>query len=261
MFSRSVLACLIASAAALAPADRAAADGAEAFVGGLLGSAIGTAIVNRPQQQRGHRRAPLRDQARPGAGGQHLPARGQPAGPDRAQLLRLPGRRRRRRPGRQLARRDRPVPGLPRLPADRGADRVREGLPDLVLRPRHRRRPAGGADHGRERPGEPRPAPRLPPGADGGPRAPCRAGARGGAAPAAAAPVVEAAAAPAGGRAARPPAPADGGAGGRGGRRGAGRQRAAELPARAPRRRRSTATATASTSRRAATAASSPPRR
>lgn len=52
MLRRSVLACLAASAAALAPADRAAADGAEAFVGGLLGSAIGTAIVNRPQQQR-----------------------------------------------------------------------------------------------------------------------------------------------------------------------------------------------------------------
>ena len=52
MVSRSVLACLVASAAALAPADRASADGAEAFVGGLIGSAIGNAIVNRPQQQR-----------------------------------------------------------------------------------------------------------------------------------------------------------------------------------------------------------------
>ena len=52
MLSRSVLACVLASAAALAPASPAAADGAEAFVGGLLGSAIGNAIVNRPQQQR-----------------------------------------------------------------------------------------------------------------------------------------------------------------------------------------------------------------
>jgi peptidoglycan hydrolase-like protein with peptidoglycan-binding domain len=52
MPGRSVLACLIASAAALTPADRAAADGAEAFVGGLLGSAVGTAIVNHQQRQR-----------------------------------------------------------------------------------------------------------------------------------------------------------------------------------------------------------------
>jgi hypothetical protein len=32
--------------------ERAAADGGDAFVGGLLGSAIGTAIVNSQQQRR-----------------------------------------------------------------------------------------------------------------------------------------------------------------------------------------------------------------
>ena len=47
-----IIACLLSTAIALGSAERAAADGAEAFVGGLLGSAIGTAIVNQQQQKR-----------------------------------------------------------------------------------------------------------------------------------------------------------------------------------------------------------------
>ncbi len=49
---RSFVASLVALALAAGTADRAAADGADAFVGGLLGSAIGTAIVNQQQQRR-----------------------------------------------------------------------------------------------------------------------------------------------------------------------------------------------------------------
>ena len=56
MECRRILACLMSAALALGSAGAARADGAEAFVGGLLGSAIGTAITNqavqRQQQQR-----------------------------------------------------------------------------------------------------------------------------------------------------------------------------------------------------------------
>ena len=58
-----------------------------------------------------------------------------------------------------------PVPGVPRLSGDRRADGAREAVPDLLLRARARRRPAGRADHGASRPGDPRPAARLPAGA------------------------------------------------------------------------------------------------
>jgi peptidoglycan hydrolase-like protein with peptidoglycan-binding domain len=52
MSGRGILASVLAVSVAGFPAGKAAADGAEAFVGGLLGSAIGTAIVNQQQQRR-----------------------------------------------------------------------------------------------------------------------------------------------------------------------------------------------------------------
>jgi len=52
MSSRSVSALLLSGALLLSPAQQAAADGAEAFVGGLLGGALGTAISNSVQQRR-----------------------------------------------------------------------------------------------------------------------------------------------------------------------------------------------------------------
>ena len=67
---------------------------------------------------------------------------------------------------------------LHRLSADRRPHRVRARLPRLLLRARPRRRPAGGADHGVERPGHPRSPARLAPGADGHTRPPTAAVAR-----------------------------------------------------------------------------------
>ncbi len=46
------MACIVAASIAAGSAGTARADGAEAFVGGLLGSAIGTAITNNVQQQK-----------------------------------------------------------------------------------------------------------------------------------------------------------------------------------------------------------------
>jgi len=48
---RAFLAAILTATVATGAADRAAADGGEAFVGGLLGSAIGTAIVNQQQRR------------------------------------------------------------------------------------------------------------------------------------------------------------------------------------------------------------------
>ena len=63
----NVLACLVASAAALAPAERVAANGAEAFVGGLLGGAIGNADRQPAAAAAGRRRSAGYVQAAPGA--------------------------------------------------------------------------------------------------------------------------------------------------------------------------------------------------
>ena len=212
----------------------------------------------------GHRRAPLCDQARAGAGGQHLPARGEPAGPDRAQLFRLPGRD----ADGVLGANSRAAIGQYQAFLGYPPTGVLTEYEKVFLTSSYQRAivggTAGGADHGRERAGEPRPAARLPPGADGRPRPrrrrrcrswrprrrprrlPRRSSSAGAPAPAPAEPA---------------PPPRRGPRGGCRGRRRRRPTAAAELPARRRLRRRSTATATASASRQAATAASSPPRR
>jgi peptidoglycan hydrolase-like protein with peptidoglycan-binding domain len=56
MSGQRLLVFLLAGAMVAAPVGRAAADGAEAFVGGLLGGAIGTAITNSAQQRQQQQR-------------------------------------------------------------------------------------------------------------------------------------------------------------------------------------------------------------
>lgn len=51
MRHRSGIAGLLATVLAVGSVGSAQADGAEAFVGGLLGGAIGTAITNNAQQR------------------------------------------------------------------------------------------------------------------------------------------------------------------------------------------------------------------
>ena len=65
---RKAIACLLSTAIAVGSAEAVRADGAEAFVGGLLGSAIGTAITNHAQQRQQPQRVVVEQQVRQGSG-------------------------------------------------------------------------------------------------------------------------------------------------------------------------------------------------